>query len=70
MELHKSPKDTNAHFTNTNQDEDPSTVDNKRLRITRACDFCRRKKVKCYSSPGGQCSNCLTYGVSCEFNDG
>ncbi|KAI8059619.1 fungal-specific transcription factor domain-containing protein [Gongronella butleri] len=44
--------------------------DKKRLRITRACDFCRRKKVKCYFTPGEACTNCVSYGVSCEFNHG
>ncbi|ORZ06882.1 fungal-specific transcription factor domain-domain-containing protein [Absidia repens] len=42
----------------------------KKRRVTRACDFCRRKKVKCYFSPGKSCSNCISYGITCEFNDG
>ncbi|CAO3579607.1 unnamed protein product [Absidia cylindrospora] len=42
----------------------------KRLRISRACDFCRRKKVKCYFTPGKPCTNCVSFGTTCEFNDG
>ncbi|KAI7882626.1 hypothetical protein K492DRAFT_176123 [Lichtheimia hyalospora FSU 10163] len=41
----------------------------KRIRISRACDFCRRKKVKCHFTPGTPCSNCVSYGVACEFTD-
>ncbi|ORX60723.1 hypothetical protein DM01DRAFT_1332845 [Hesseltinella vesiculosa] len=47
-----------------------SANEKKRLRITRACDFCRRKKVKCYFTPGEACTNCTSYGVACEFNHG
>ncbi|KAI8979718.1 fungal-specific transcription factor domain-containing protein [Mycotypha africana] len=42
----------------------------KRVRITRACDYCRKKKVKCYFEPGQPCSNCVALGINCEFNDG
>ncbi|CAO0799435.1 unnamed protein product [Mucor circinelloides] len=49
---------------------DLSSSDKKRYRITRACDYCRKKKVKCYFTPGQACSNCVSYGITCEFNDG
>ncbi|KAI9244705.1 fungal-specific transcription factor domain-containing protein [Phascolomyces articulosus] len=42
----------------------------KRSRTARACDFCRRKKSKCYGAPGEPCSSCISYGVACEFTDG
>lgn len=42
----------------------------KRVRVSRACDFCRRKKVKCDAEgPGSICSNCKTYNSECHFND-
>ncbi|KAI8975002.1 fungal-specific transcription factor domain-containing protein [Pilobolus umbonatus] len=42
----------------------------KKKRITRACDVCRRKKIKCYLVKGQPCSNCISYGTQCEFNEG
>ncbi|KAI8076755.1 fungal-specific transcription factor domain-containing protein [Halteromyces radiatus] len=56
------------HIEETNLSEEAK--DKKRLRITRACDFCRKKKVKCYFTPGKACTNCVSYGITCEFNDG
>ncbi|KAI8584049.1 hypothetical protein K450DRAFT_221245 [Umbelopsis ramanniana AG] len=51
----------------------PAAVDdksNKRVRVSRACDFCRRKKVKCDAQgPGSICTNCKTYNSECHFND-
>ncbi|ORY04154.1 hypothetical protein K493DRAFT_59036 [Basidiobolus meristosporus CBS 931.73] len=40
----------------------------KRQRVSRACDNCRRKKVRC---DGAQpiCSNCKTIGIECTYND-
>lgn len=37
---------------------------------TNSSDYCRKKKVKCYFTPGQACSNCVSYGITCEFNDG
>ncbi|ORY07858.1 hypothetical protein K493DRAFT_403602 [Basidiobolus meristosporus CBS 931.73] len=46
-----------------------STEDNhKRQRVSRACDNCRRKKIRC----GGEqpvCSNCQSFGMECTYND-
>ncbi|KAK9768497.1 hypothetical protein K7432_000836 [Basidiobolus ranarum] len=46
-----------------------NTDDNhKRQRVSRACDNCRRKKIRC---DGEQpiCSNCQSFGTQCTYND-
>ncbi|KAI8376291.1 caspase domain-containing protein [Radiomyces spectabilis] len=45
------------------------TEKNKRTRITRACDICRRKKIKCDVKDSQPCSTCRQYGWECTFND-
>ena len=43
----------------TEQDSKPSAPVQKRRRVTRACDECRRKKIKC---DGKQpCTHCTVY---------
>ncbi|KAI8967988.1 hypothetical protein BDF20DRAFT_202339 [Mycotypha africana] len=45
-------------------------LNNKRTRITRACDTCRRRKVKCDTSlPGNTCKNCKSLEIECTYND-
>ncbi|CAO3624712.1 unnamed protein product [Mucor hiemalis] len=39
----------------------------QRLRVTRACDFCRRRKVKCIFQEGESCYNCQAYNEECKF---
>ncbi|CAG8510545.1 7259_t:CDS:2 [Funneliformis caledonium] len=45
----------------------------KRRRVARACDTCRRKKVRCDGvQPGSDppsCTNCKAYGYECAFID-
>ncbi|KAF5381669.1 hypothetical protein D9615_005628 [Tricholomella constricta] len=43
--------------------------DSKRRRIQRACDVCRRKKIRCdgVQEPGNQCTNCIDYGLACTY---
>ncbi|KAG1224297.1 hypothetical protein G6F35_004110 [Rhizopus arrhizus] len=53
----------------TLSEPDSNTSDRKRSRITRACDYCRRKKVKCHFTPGRACDNCIANDMVCEFND-
>ncbi|ORY07866.1 hypothetical protein K493DRAFT_201670, partial [Basidiobolus meristosporus CBS 931.73] len=46
-----------------------STEDNhKRQRVIRACDGCRRKKIRC-DGEHPECSNCLYCGIKCTYND-
>ncbi|KAG8954208.1 hypothetical protein FRC04_000429 [Tulasnella sp. 424] len=46
--------------------------DSKRRKVLRACDVCRRKKIKCdaHSQPGTRCSHCVTYKLECTFVEG
>ncbi|KAA1476285.1 hypothetical protein DENSPDRAFT_843199 [Dentipellis sp. KUC8613] len=56
-------------------DDDPNDSENvanqtaKKRRIQRACDICRRKKIRCngYQTPGRKCSNCTTYNFECTY---
>ncbi|KAI9471854.1 MAG: fungal-specific transcription factor domain-containing protein [Benjaminiella poitrasii] len=41
----------------------------KRTRITRACDTCRRKKIKCDVDTNRPCTTCKQYDWECTFND-
>ncbi|THH16874.1 hypothetical protein EW146_g3841 [Bondarzewia mesenterica] len=58
-------------------DEDVNDVDNgasqsaKKRRIQRACDICRRKKIRCDGGqmPGNRCSNCIAYNFDCTYNE-
>ncbi|KAI8068311.1 hypothetical protein BC940DRAFT_299666 [Gongronella butleri] len=42
----------------------------KRIKVTRACVSCRKRKSKCdLGVPGtGSCSNCIKYNKQCEFD--
>ncbi|KAF9918041.1 hypothetical protein BX616_010512 [Lobosporangium transversale] len=46
----------------------PDQLDAKRRRVSRACDICRRKKVRC-DGLQPSCTNCTTFGFQCTFND-
>ncbi|PPQ70674.1 hypothetical protein CVT26_014613 [Gymnopilus dilepis] len=41
----------------------------KKRRIQRACDICRRKKIRCdgVQMPGNRCSNCVSYNFECTY---
>ncbi|ORX45891.1 hypothetical protein DM01DRAFT_1386434 [Hesseltinella vesiculosa] len=47
----------------------PSATPTKRARISRACDTCRKKKIKCDVDSQHPCSTCKQYDWSCTFND-
>ncbi|KAJ5923372.1 hypothetical protein N7454_008617 [Penicillium verhagenii] len=42
----------------------------KLQRVSKACDFCNRRSIKCGSSedPLGRCQNCLDFDVPCTFD--
>jgi hypothetical protein len=40
--------------------------DPKRRRIARACDMCRKKKIKC-DGKMPKCSHCINYKTECIF---
>ncbi|QRW17816.1 Fungal specific transcription factor domain [Rhizoctonia solani] len=41
----------------------------KKRRVQRACDVCRRKKVRCDGAtrPGNRCSNCVAFNFDCTY---
>jgi len=48
---------------------DGSSSAKKRSKVSRACDECRRKKIKCDAqSEEGPCSNCRRSTVECQFS--
>jgi hypothetical protein len=50
---------------------DPNTPPRKRSKVSRACDECRRKKVKCDAqtdSGDAPCSNCKRSAIRCLFS--
>ncbi|CAO3628373.1 unnamed protein product [Mucor hiemalis] len=41
----------------------------EKRRIGRACDECRRKKIKCYTTEGSSsCKNCISYRKGCAYS--
>ncbi|KAF5344575.1 hypothetical protein D9757_015250 [Collybiopsis confluens] len=49
--------------------ERETSQNSKKRRIQRACDVCRRKKIRCdgVQMPSNQCSNCLAYNFECTY---
>ncbi|KAF9009374.1 fungal-specific transcription factor domain-containing protein [Cyathus striatus] len=42
----------------------------KRRKIQRACDICRRKKIRCDGPQAhNKCSNCIAYSVNCTYEE-
>ncbi|KAF8994382.1 hypothetical protein BDQ17DRAFT_1096678 [Cyathus striatus] len=63
-----------GHFfilTMSSADEEPSRMPfvKKRRVAQRACDICRRRKIKCDEPkpPHNKCSNCFQQGVECTY---
>jgi hypothetical protein len=58
------------YHNNMNEEEDEDQ-DNKRRRVQRACDACRRKKIRCDGAAAGKrnvtCSNCIESKVACTY---
>ncbi|KAI8647754.1 hypothetical protein BD408DRAFT_407769 [Parasitella parasitica] len=62
---HRKKKTVEYHFVNVN---DPDRY--KKMKVARACDFCRKRKSKCdIGIPGsGTCSNCKKSNTICIFS--
>lgn len=62
MELNPSRQDLNSI-------SDGPSRPKKQRRITRACDFCHRRSIRCRPSQddGNRCQNCSDFGVDCTF---
>ncbi|KAE8849858.1 hypothetical protein PTNB73_01134 [Pyrenophora teres f. teres] len=63
------PEDTSEfgeENSDPNDDQAPKPQPQKRRRVTRACDECRRKKIKC---DGKQpCTHCTVYSYECTYD--
>lgn len=53
------------------QNDDEEEQENKRRRVQRACDACRRKKIRCDGAQAGKrnitCSNCQEQKIDCTY---
>lgn len=64
-----------AHATSADDDhhshDEDGDANGKRRRVQRACDVCRKKKIRCdgLQPEKGACSNCASYGHECTFID-
>lgn len=64
-----------VHMQDDHDEDDHEQGDDegagKRRRVQRACDVCRKKKIRCdgLQPEKGACSNCATYGHKCTFID-
>jgi hypothetical protein len=60
----------NQHTSQQQRDEEEEQ-ENKRRRVQRACDACRRKKIRCDGAQAGKanftCSNCLETKIECTY---
>ncbi|KAI5963895.1 ASG1 [Candida theae] len=62
-----TPMSITSSSSKLNKVTKPSTTEPKRKRVTRACDTCRAKKVKC---DGRQpCIHCTVYSFRCTYNE-
>ncbi|SZF05725.1 unnamed protein product [Blumeria hordei] len=57
---------TAINTSNTTQSSNTSTSPPKRRRISRACDVCRKRKVKCDGKH--PCTHCITNNLVCTYN--
>ncbi|SZF05690.1 unnamed protein product [Blumeria hordei] len=57
---------TTTNTSNTTQSSNISTSPPKRRRISRACDVCRRRKVKCDGKH--PCTHCISNNLVCTYN--
>ncbi|KAJ6515140.1 fungal-specific transcription factor domain-containing protein [Mycena vitilis] len=53
----------------SNDEDEQDAGRSKKRRIARACDICRRKKIRCDGAqmPGNRCSNCIAYTFECSY---
>lgn len=53
----------------SNQHPEPLPPPKKLRRISKACDFCHKRSIRCKSSneEPGCCQNCFDFGVPCQY---
>ncbi|KAI8066209.1 uncharacterized protein B0P05DRAFT_209176 [Gilbertella persicaria] len=72
--LQPNPNPTREHnfypFSVGSTTETEKNKEGKRIRVSRACDVCRRRKIKCENiAPGEACKNCKASNNECTFKD-
>ncbi len=68
---HDHGQDLNAQYGTPDTSMDASANSRKRTKVSRACDECRRKKIKCDADQTAEdqpCSNCKRVNASCGFS--
>ncbi|PQE17697.1 C6 finger domain-containing protein [Rutstroemia sp. NJR-2017a BVV2] len=66
-QMNQSQMDMGGQYDNS----DGSIAARKRSKVSRACDECRRKKIRCDATGDGsdeQCANCRRVGTTCQFS--
>ncbi|KAI8333478.1 fungal-specific transcription factor domain-containing protein [Chlamydoabsidia padenii] len=66
--LHSIPHNRPQYTASTTLTNSPQQC-SKRSRITRACDTCRKKKIRCDVDNCQPCTTCKQYDWQCTFND-
>ncbi|KAI9712491.1 MAG: hypothetical protein M1812_006907 [Candelaria pacifica] len=70
-EMRAQPEQIEQSNTNREVSFDSATAPRKRSKTSRACDECRRKKIRCDATddtPDKACSNCTRTSAPCQFS--
>lgn len=68
---HLQPNPAQLEEMRAQQAASPDASNRKRSKVSRACDECRRKKIRCDAteeSGDQQCSSCKRVGARCQFS--
>jgi hypothetical protein len=59
----------NHYRRDANSMSDGASRPKKQTRISRACDFCHRRSIRCRPTPddNNRCQNCSDFGIDCTF---
>lgn len=59
----------NHYQRDVNSSSDGVSRPKKQRRISRACDFCHRRSIRCRPAQGSgnRCQNCLDFDIDCTF---
>lgn len=66
----KIPKSLPVADMKTSEDDKPPPS-RKARRISRACDYCHHRSIRCRASPegeGGRCHNCVDFEQPCTYD--
>ncbi|EJD49559.1 hypothetical protein AURDEDRAFT_161117 [Auricularia subglabra TFB-10046 SS5] len=65
--MSSAEEDYNDHDDHSPDNQEDARA--KKRRVQRACDICRRKKIRCDGGqmPNNRCSNCIAYNYDCTY---